>query len=312
MLISDRHAIVGEVGAEHLRFAVSDVDELTIDHLANLRTEDFASFQEALSSYLKSLGPHCPRKASLVVAGYLAGDRVHISGSMRTFEKTALQSALNLDTLTIVSDAAAVVKAAPFFASHDLHLITGAPARSGPRLAIVLDSGMRSAITSCDSDAVGYRETWAGDMTFGAADEKDLWFVDQVCAAVGRRTAEAVLSTDGFLALCKLHSENPESSSTVTTVEEALLAAARHSGAAAGLQRYRLWLARFLRDAALATGAQGGIYLTGSLPVKLLAHLNDGNFSLAFMAQGPLAVQAPLYILDGMSVSLKGAAAVYQ
>ena len=67
-----RLALVGDVGGSHARFAISDVDELTISHYASFRRDLFASLEEAIGAYLKSV-PQRPTMAGIAVASPLAG-----------------------------------------------------------------------------------------------------------------------------------------------------------------------------------------------------------------------------------------------
>ncbi|MGV2130776.1 glucokinase [Agrobacterium vitis] len=308
MFTADRHAIVGDLGADHFRFAVADVDQLTIDHLVNFRATDFSSCEEALLSYMKSLGSDPPRRASLAVAGYLDGDRAHVHGSTRTFTTRELKSALSFEELTVSSDAVAVARAAQVLSAHDLHHLCGEQNNMGPRLALAIGNNVRSAVACVD----GTLETWAGNMSFGTADNQDLWFVEEIRAGLGGREAGSLLSTDALLALCNLPSAELENQVTFTTVSEAFTAAMTQpdSSAAAGLARYQLWLFRFIQDVALATGARGGVYLAGELPMKLLPHLKAQASRSPFVRSGgPLSLTTiPVYVADSISAVLKGAA----
>jgi len=309
MFTSDRHAIVGDLGADHFRFAVADVDQLTIDHLVNFRASDFPSYEEALLSYMKSLGSGPPRRASLAVAGYLDGDRAHVHGSTRTFTTRELKSVLSFAELTVSSDAVAVARAAQVLSAHDIHHVCGAGSDMGPRLALALGISVRSAIACFD----GTLETWAGNMCFDAADGQDLWYVEEIRAALGGRAAGTLLSTDALLALCNLPSAGLEDKVTYTTVSEALAAAMTQpdSSAATGLARYHLWLSRFIQDVSLATGARGGVYLAGELPMKLLPHLKAQASRSPFVwsGTGPLSsATIPVHVVDSISAVLKGAA----
>ena len=309
MFTSDRHAIVGDLGADHFRFAVADVDQLTIDHLVNFRASDFASCEAALSSYIQSLGADPPRRASLAVAGYLDGDRGHVHGSTRTFTTRELKSALSFEELTVSSDAVAVARAAQVLSAHDLHHLCGTPNDIGPRLTLAIGNSVRSAVACFD----GTLETWAGTMSFDAADGQDLWFVEEIRAALGGRTAGTLLSTDALLALCNLPSAGLEDKVTYTTVSEALAAAITqpNSSAATGLARYHLWLFRFIQNVAFATGARGGVYLAGELPMKLLPHLKAqaSRSPLVWSGTGSLSTTTmPVHVVDSISAVLKGAA----
>ncbi|MBP2562451.1 glucokinase [Neorhizobium galegae] len=310
---SARHAVVGEIGCHHLRFAVADVDELMIDHLVNFKTEDFTSVQQALFSYLKSLGTP-PKIVSLAIAGSVEGDRAHIFNSPRTVKKRELQSALSLDRVEVATDAEAIAKVTELLSAHDLHQIAGAiQTGGGPRTVAIIGEGVRTAVAIPAGQQNLILSTRAGDMSFGAANDEDLWFLEQVHEDIGDRTAESLLAVDGLMALYNVASRQAGTAQSSSTVLDILSAASVHGDPVAivALERYALWLARFARDVALATGARGGIYLAGDLPAKLVQFLDGAAFKTIFEAARGASHRmpdAPVYLVTGPSAALRGAA----
>ncbi|CAN7637420.1 glucokinase [Neorhizobium sp. LjRoot104] len=309
---SARHAVVGEIGCHHLRFAVADVDELTIDHLVNFKTEDFTSVQQALFSYLKSLGTP-PKVVSLTIGGLVEGDRAHIFNSPRTVTKRELQSALSLDRVEVATDAEAIAKVTELLSAHDLHQIAG-PIQSGggPRAVAVIGEEVRTAVAIPAGQKNLILSTRAGDMFFGAADENDLWFVEQIQKGSGDRTAGSLLSVDGLMALYNAASRQAGTSQSCSMVQEILSAAEDHDPAAIiALESYARCLARFSSDVALVTGARGGVYLAGDLPTKLVRFRDGAAFKTAFEAARGASCrmpEAPVYVVTSLSASLRGAA----
>ena len=306
---SARRAIVGEIGSHHLRFAVADVDELTMDHLVNFKTEDFTSVQQALFSYLKSLGAP-PKVVSLAIAGSVEGDRAHVFNSRLTLSKKELQSALSLDRVEVATDAEAIAKVTELLSAHDLHQIAGAiQTGGGPRAVAIIGEGVRTAIAVSGGQKDIILSTRAGDMSFGAVDEDDRWFVEQMQEDSGGRTAGSLLSVDGLMALYNAASRQAGTSRSCSTVQEILTAASKHGDPLAiiALERYALWLARFSSDVTLATGARGGVYLAGDLPAKLVRFLDGGAFKATFEAARAMS-GVPVYVVTSLSASLRGAA----
>jgi glucokinase len=64
-------------------------------------------------------------------------------------------------------------------------------------------------------------------------------------------------------------------------------------------------------DLALVAGAQGGVYLAGGIPPRILPLLADGEFLAGFRAKGRFAAwtaAVPVRVVLDPDVGLKGAA----
>lgn len=309
----DRHAIVGEIGSTHLRFAVADVDELTMDHYVNFRTADFHSVEQALNAYLKSLS-HRPARASLAVAGHVTEDRAHVCRLSWTFTREQLQEALSIPVVNLISDINAVSLSIPLLAQHELVQIGGiAPPHLGPKAVVLVEKDIEAAIT------IPVGQEWkvicgrAGDISFGAEDEDELRLMESMRPGSGRMTLRGILTSTGLATLHNALRARAGLERSGWNASEIMAAASLEQDPLAieALKRFAVWLGRFAGDLATACGAVNGVYLVGCLPNDILDFLTNGPFRGSFVAAGGqsgLASNIPLYIVTASNAGLRGAA----
>lgn len=309
LMSSDRHAIVGEIGSHHLRFAIADIDELTIDHLVNFKAGDFSSVQQALFAYLKSLAKY-PKIASLAIAGSIEKDRAHIANLSRTFTGKELEAALDLDSVTLIADIDAIARATELLGRHDVRKIAGTSALADkPRAVISLGEKLEAAIAVPGGGKWSVLPSRAGGMFLGAADEEDLWLLEQVRQEVGGTSAGSILTSAGMVALSGAISRQAGATGRYSTVAAILAAACKEKEPSAvdTLKRFGLWLGRFSNDFVLATGAEGGLYLAGEMPTRLLEVLSKDTFEAA-SGNAAYSSTTPVYVITALNTALRGAA----
>ena len=68
-----RTALIGDISGTHARFAICDIDELSVTHFAVFQTGMFPSLPDAVAHYLKSL-PEKPAIAGFGIADPVTGE----------------------------------------------------------------------------------------------------------------------------------------------------------------------------------------------------------------------------------------------
>ena len=122
MMDYSRKALVGDIGGTNIRFAISDFDELTIDHFASLRTADFASPQEALKQYLRTI-PSCPDRVGLAVPGPVLGGAATMSNVPWSFTKDDIRAVTGAKEVQLINNFEAVALMVPHLTDFDLFTI---------------------------------------------------------------------------------------------------------------------------------------------------------------------------------------------
>ncbi len=310
----DRHAIVGEIGATHLRLAIADIDELTTDHYVNFRTNEFASIELALNAYLTSL-PSRPARMSLAVAGAVADGEARLFHSAWSFSETRLKDAFSIPVVHLMRDIEAISLCAPLLTQHELLQVAGAVSTPpGPKAVILVERDIEAAI------AVPTNAGWkvlcgrAGDMSFGAVDGDELYLINSMRAGSARISLRNILTFAGLSALydaLRLRSGLISSGWNASDIIAAALADEPDPHAQEALHRYATWIGRLAGDLASAYGASGGVYLVSSLTAQLRDFLADENVAASFIAGGGpsgFASTVPLYIVSAQNSALRGAA----
>ncbi|MBY5323762.1 MULTISPECIES: glucokinase [Rhizobium] len=311
--LSDRHAIVGEIGSTHLRFALADVDELTMDHYVSFRTSDFDSIELALNAYLISL-PCRPGRMSLAVAGDVAEGQAHLAHLPWIFTDKRLQDAFGVPVVNLMSDIRAVSLAVPLLAEHELLRVAATVSpQPGPKAVVLIERDIETAIIVPNGRDWKVTCGRAADITFGVEDADELLVLNTIRSHPGRITVGKILTSTGLAALhdaLRLRAGLNPSGWNISEITTAASLDERDPFAKEAVERFAAWLGRFAGDLAAAYGASGGVYLVGSLPNDLRDFLTDGPFRASFArAGGPsgFASTVPVYIVKAFNVGLRGA-----
>lgn len=307
-----RIALVGDVGGNHARFAISDVDELTIAHYASFRRDLFPSLQDAVRAYLKSV-PQRPEMAGIAVASPLAGDRYVMSDGGWSFTHDEVLAATGARKLRLLNNFEAVALSLPHLTGHDLEKICGgAPAEDAAKVAVGLGTVLGVAgLVPSEAGWVAVRGE-GGHATFAAAGAEDLRFAMQVAADGATHVAtQDMLSGAG---LCRLYGILAGGGAAPSLSAPEIVRAA-HSGsdpaAEAALAHFARWLGRFAGDMALVYGARGGVYIGGGIPPHIIGSLKTEAFAASFRGKGALEsylAPVPVYVIKAAEAGLKGAA----
>lgn len=306
-----RLALVGDVGGNHARFAISDVDELTVAHYASFRRDLFPTLQDAVRAYLNSV-PQRPEMAGIAVASPLAGDRYVMSDGGWSFTHDEVLAATGARRLRLLNNFEAVALSLPHLTGHDLEKVCGGePAEGAAKVAIGLGTALGVAgLVPSDGGWVSVRGE-GGHATFAATSEDELALATQMAAGgAGRIAMQDMLSGP---ALCRLHAVLAGEGARSLSAPEIVRAA--HSGedpvAAATLEHFARWLGRFSGDLALVYGARGGVYIGGGIPPHIVGSLKTEAFATSFRGKGALEsylAPVPVYVIKAAEAGLKGAA----
>lgn len=307
-----RLALVGDVGGNHARFAISDVDELTISHYASFRRDLFASLEDAVRAYLNSV-PQRPQMAGIAVASPLAGDRFVMTDGGWSFTHADVLAATGARKLRLLNNFEAVALSLPHLTGHDVEKVCGGePVEAAARIAVGPGTALGVAgLVPSEAGWVAVRGE-GGHAAFAAAGEDELELARQMARdGSGHVSVEDMVSGP---ALCRLHAVLAGEGARRLSAPEIVRAA--HSGsdpvADAALAHFVRWLGRFCGDMALVFGARGGVYLGGGIPPHIIGSLKAEAFASAFRGKGGLEsylAPIPVYVIKAAEAGLKGAAA---
>lgn len=313
MTSNARIALIGDIGGTHARFAVSDVDTLSIMHFAVFETGMFNSIQDAIRHYLDTI-PQRPETAGFSLAGRIDGDSVSMTNIPWQFSREDIQDASGARRVHFVNKFEAMARALPFLNTHDLHGIGGgARIADAPKLLLVASSGFGSAAAIRRGSEWSAITGEAGLAGFGSLNEGERAILSRISGGDEYLPTHLVLSAKGLEAIHAARAELAGNSAPDMTAIQIVEAHEKDDDPRAleSLEIFASLLGRVAGDLALTFGARGGVYVGGGLPQKILDVLDRGLFRRNFDKSGEAADylrQVQLSVITGRDTGLRGAA----
>lgn len=315
---TSRMALVGDIGGTNARFAITDIDELSIMHFAALRCDMFPSLQAAIKAYMNSI-PHRPSMAAFAIAGPVRSEVVRMTNLPWSFSREDLRSVSGADTIHLVNDFEALAMVLPHLTAHDLHKLGGGEPVEGAT-KVVLGPGTGLGVAGLVSSPSGWISVpgEGGHISFAAEDVEELAIREKMTGDKGHVSAERMISGPGLVRLYQVLGQmkgvKPDPLSAAEIAARAL--GDKENLAEEALGYFKTWLGRFAGDMALAYGAQGGVYLGGGMAPRIFDEAAASAFDLAFFhrafqAKGRLSAylaSIPVYTIRAADAGLRGAA----
>ncbi|MCX8018342.1 MAG: glucokinase, partial [Rhodocyclaceae bacterium] len=271
-----------------------------------LASADFTSFDALLGTYLKEVAAPLAG-GCLVVAGPVSdeGRRARLTNLPWQIDAAALEQRFGLGRLRLANDFVGVaVGAIRATAAQRLVLQAGAPSPGGVKLVLGAGTGLGMALV-VDGRV---RASEGGHVGFAPADDIQLKLWQALRQEYGRVTAERVISGPGLSHIHRLLAGE--------RLEPAVLVARARRGEASAQRSLEIFLSAYgayAGDMALATLAEGGVFLAGGVTVHLLPELPASGFLPAFndkAEHAALIARIPVYALTDAEIGLHGAAAL--
>jgi len=308
-----RTALIGDIGGTHARFAICDIDELSVRHFVVFTTDMFSSLPDAVAHYLASI-PDRPDIAGFAVAGPITGDKIVMTNSSWEFTRGEVQAASGASRIHFLNDFEALALSLPYLNAHDKRQLGGGePVEYAPMIVLGPGSGFGCA------GLIRHHDSWVpiagegGHIAFAACDEREMAVLSRVAGKTGYAPAQAVLSGRGLLAihsaLAEMDGEAEEDIASIDIVKRALKD--EDERAIRTIECFSTILARIAGDMALVYGARGGVYISGGITPKILDFLQKDSFRATFENKGRMAAylkDIPLYALMANDAGLRGTA----
>ncbi len=316
MTAHPRQALVGDIGGTNARFAIADVDELTVKHFASFRCDMFSSLRETIEGYLASV-PHRPTMAGFAIAGPVTPEGVHLTNRNWTVTHEELRTATGVEKLHVVNDFEALALSLPYLTAHDLEKVCGGePQPDAAKIALGPGTGLGMA-GLVPAKGGGWESVGGegGHVSFSAESADEAAIAEHMRgSAEGHLSTEQMVSGPALPRLYAIVSElrgagGGKTPSAHDIVEHAL--AQDDPIAEAVLDYFVKWLGRYAGDMALAFGARGGVYLGGGISPRIVDLLMKGSFQSAFTAKGRLSEYLepiPVYVVKANDAGLRGVA----
>lgn len=266
------------------------------------------------------------KQATFGVAGPVVKGRAEVTNLPWLLDEKNLAKALDLSSVRLLNDLAAIANAVPFLETEDLHtLYAGEPVAHAPRAVIAPGTGLGEAFLTWNGTRYVGHASEGGHGTFGPSNDLEIELVrflldrfdhvsyERVCSGLGIPNIYAFFKETGRY-------EEPgwlaEKLADVSDPTPLIIQAALDEQKACQicdqtLETFISILGSEAGNLALKVLATGGVYLGGGIPPRIVSALSQPAFLRAFRNKGRLAdllEKVPVHIILNPKSALLGAA----
>ena len=318
-MASDGYILVGDIGGTNSRLAVTACDRLELTRLRVFEARGFPTFEALLAAYLRQEGIGTLKGACLAPAGPIEDGAFKITNNHWPISsKASISAATGAEQVHLINDFEALAHAVAYLPAADLVKVGGGAPKAGlPVMVIGPGTGLGMAYITTAPDGrriVQTAEPGPGSLPIQTA--RELAIAAHVRGVEPRLFNEALVSGGGLLGIYRAIAAldgKPAPLAEPAQVAQAALAGS-DAVAVAALDQFLIWFGRIAGDLALFLKAEGGVYLGGGIPPKVLPRLLNGPFRAAFDDKPPLErlVKAtPVFVITADMPALTGCAVAF-
>ncbi|MEM8500397.1 MAG: glucokinase [Pseudomonadota bacterium] len=305
------YRLVADIGGTNIRLALCESGSNELIAVQKLPCAQFDSLQAALSQYLSdNAKDKAVVEACLAIAGPVTGDQISMTNLPWSFSKNQLRQHLNLDTLDVLNDFAAVAASIPHLQAADVHQIGGGTAdKTSPILAIGAGTGLGMASVVANSKGYQIFPAEGGHACIAAETAVERQIVDFHAGRSPQKLTpcrEFFLSGRGLLAIY----EGLGGSDQISPADISQRACEdTDSICVQTLSVFCAWLGSTCGDQAVSAGSLGGVYIAGGMVKQFLPFLEQSDFRHRFENKGAMRgylEQVPSYVVTREHVALIG------
>ena len=292
---------------------------------ATFRSADYPSLESIALDFLSHTDLPV-REASFGVAGPVLAGRAEITNLSWTIDEGQLRQVLNLSSVRLLNDLAAIACAIPHLKPGDLHTLNvGRPAPGGAIAVVAPGTGLGEAFLIWDGSRYNACASEGGHADFAPGTPLQVELIrylqdrfghvscERVCSGSGIPNIYAFLKDSGryaeppWLAEALAQARDP----TPVIVNTALAGERACDICVATLNTFVSILAAEAGNLALTVLATGGVYLGGGIPPRIVPALEQEHFVQQFTGKGrmsDLVAQMPVHVVTNPKGALLGAA----
>jgi glucokinase len=313
--------VAADIGGNHARFALADVEKGRVTKLSEavtLRTAEHASLPTAWDIFGERLGRALPRAAAIAVACPIAGDVLKLTNNPWIIRPALIAERLGVDRVTLINDFGAVghavVQVGPEHLRHlcgpDLSLpergvISIIGPGTGLGVAHVLRREERNHVIECEG----------GHIDYAPLDDIEDAILARLRQRYGRVSVERIVSGPGlaniYEGLAAIEGRAVQTGDNKALWMAAL--AGEDRLAVVALDRFCMVLGSVAGDIALAQGANA-VVIGGGLGLRIADLLPRSGFASRFTAKGRferMMSMIPVKVITHPQPGLLGAAAAF-
>lgn len=311
------YGLVADIGGTNARFALAErnANAISVKDAQSFRAEDFETIRDAADAYLEAVGVK-PLIACFAVAGPITDASVEFTNSPWVLDIEATKKALGLKRLAVANDFEALANSVRRLHGDDLVLVKAGPgAPDAPKLIIGPGTGLGQALIVPCQERDHIISTEGGHVSFAPRTDEEFEVMKFIAREHPRVSAERLLSGRGLVnihrALCAIK-EVPRASLQANEITAAAVDGS-YPIAAEAVNMFCALLGRVAGDAALSTGARGGIFLGGGILPKIKDIFLKSDFVERFLDKGRMQdylEDVPVHLIVRDGAALIGAASV--
>jgi glucokinase len=265
-------------------------------------------------------------RAIFGVPGPVVAGQATITNLPWVLDERQLQEALNLSSVRLLNDLAAIARAVPFLEPADLHTLNeGQPTPGGAMAVIAPGTGLGEAFLTWDGSRYRPHPSEGGHADFAPISPFELELLrhlqerfgrvsyERVCAGPGLHNIYAYLKDSGYAEEPPWLAEQLAAANDPTPViaNAALREERPCKLCVAALNTFVSILGAEAGNLALKVLATGGVYLGGGVPPRILPALKHERFMEAFRHKGrmsDLLTRMPVHVILNLKAPLLGTA----
>jgi glucokinase len=320
--------LTGDIGGTKTHLAIFSSEkgphEAIIDRI--YPSGQYANLETIVQAFMAEVNLPIER-AVFGVAGPVTRGQASITNLPWVIRESRLQEVLRVDTVTVINDLQAVAYAVPFLKPADLHTLNdGDVEPQGPIAIIAPGTGLGEAYLTWDGNHYRAYASEGGHADFGPTNELEMSLLrymlrlydhvsyEKVCSGLGIRNLYFFLKNTGYAPeppwLAKQLLEANDATPLIVS------AALNHEQqpcelAVAALQLFVSILGSEAGNLGLKLMANGGIYLGGGIPRRILPWLEHKYFMQAFLNKGRFStvlIRFPVHVILNNNAALLGVA----
>jgi glucokinase len=283
--------LIGDIGGTNARFAVIASESAPPERLADARTAEYASIDDAIEAVLVGRSGARPKTAILAVAAPIDGEAIDLTNSSWIVTPKALIARFAFAEVILLNDFEAQALALADLGPGDIDPIGGGEAEPN-RTRVVVGPG-----TGLGVGALVHGGThWipvpgeGGHIDLAPISERDYEIWPHIEKFGGNRVSgETVLCGSGMVrlyrAICAADGVQPAFGDPADISAYGLSGKDRQ--ARETLELFAIYLGRVAGDLALIFTPRGGVYLAGGISPRIAPALHEGGFREAFTEKAP-------------------------
>ncbi len=278
--------LVADIGGTNVRFAITEIASPLLKEILVFPCSDFASLPEAIHYYLEKIDLKTISEICLAVPGPVDFDHIELPNCHWILDRNKLQQAFSAK-ISIINDYSAQLLSLDLLDEKDL-LWIGEPRPGKAKVKAILGAGtgLGAAVMSQNGDIL---PSEGGHLAFAPTSPHEMEILQLLWQRYDRVSVERILSGQGISNLYWANSllmglMEKEQELKAEEIHELILQ--EDECALRTLEDFTAIYGSVAGEIAIASGALGGVYLSGGILPKLITRMDVELFRQHFDKKG--------------------------